>query len=533
MNITYFFSAFGTFGNPNGFRQSYFLGGHADIVKNIRTFDLKTDAVKLFPGSRLYGIRKEAAGSSSLISYSVYTFAKEQNSQRGGTFIGSSLIFVDKITSESITIAVLDEFHQYLEQHNVADGTITINHSDKFSIDKPKDYDKISLNIREPEDGGAAQQGNNYLVVYSEINPGALQQLFSKATALLNSYDMIYFTGNHEVAEFVQQKGIFKIVDLNGFEREIQKSDEEKSRLLNTYISDLELEKNNLNDDKKHLLDQLNQQISQNEKRHKENAAKISESKDGILAINQEFEQYAGKINTLISSLKSEGKVEAVKKQHLEIRKVFADKIRQRRDIGTISSIASQAPVNQPYVKPALGNSLEDFSRGNSQGRERKFNGYKIAFWSLLLLLTGAAACYLIFIDGGKMIGLPTEEAVAVENNSNDTVRIENTVSETPAVQTFNLNPFPNNELNENDWRLVSKKAPPGMKIDSLINVIYKENPSTINDYYKHQKKEYKARLYALNEKNFEIRGNDTVLADTVRKIPNFKLPGSNNEPIR
>lgn len=49
MDSAYFFSAFGTFGSPNGFRQSFFLGGSKSIAQEIRTFDLKTDAIKLFP----------------------------------------------------------------------------------------------------------------------------------------------------------------------------------------------------------------------------------------------------------------------------------------------------------------------------------------------------------------------------------------------------------------------------------------------------------------------------------------------------
>lgn len=529
MDTTYFFSAFGTFGNPNGFRQSYFLGGNADIVRHIRTYDLKTDAIKLFPGSRIYGMRKEAAGASSLISYSVYTFAKEQNSQRGGTFIGSSLIFVDKTASESIIVDVLDEFHQYLEKHNVTDGTIAINHSDKFSIDKPKDYDKISLNAREPEDGGTVQMGNNFLVVYSEINASQLQQLFTKGMGLLNSYDMIYFTGNHEVAEFVQQKGIFKIVDLDGFEREIRKSDEEKSRLLNAYIQDLEQEKNNLETDRKKILDQLHHQISQNERKHQENEAKIRESKEGINTINKEFDSYHKNIENLISNLKSDGKVESIKRQHLENRKVFSDTIKRSKEVGTISPVSTPSPLNQRNVAPVLGNSIDGFNGGRSYGnKEPGLNGYKIAFWSLLLVITAGLASYMMFFDGGKIIGLSAEEPAVTENRNTDTVNAVNAVSEAPeAVQTVNLNPFPNAELNENDWRLVSKKTSPGMKIDSLINVIYKENPSTIKDYYKHQKKDYKAHLYFLNEKNFAINGSDTILTDTLKKIPNYIKPVS------
>jgi len=528
MSGIYFFSAFGTFGNPNGFRQSYFLGGNADVAKNIKTFDLKTDAVKLFPGSKIYGMRIEPAGSSYLISYTVYTFAKEQNSQRGGTFIGSSLIFVDKIAPESLTIDVLNEFHQYLEKHNVTDGTIAITHSDKFSIHQPKDYDKIGFNAREVESPGMAKSGNHYLMVYSEPGSSQMSSLFSKAIALLSTYDMIYFTESREVAEFVQQKGIFKIVDLNGFEREIQRSDEEKSKLLTACILDMEKEKENLKGDRKTIIDEVEKQIIQNERRHQENEKKISESKAGINAINSGFDQYAIRIDELIGILKSGGKVEDIRKQHLESRKMFSEKIRLSRDVGTISSMSSSHSSNQGNSKPKLANSLEDFNREKNsftyQGT--RLNAYKIAFWSLLILVSAVAACYLVFLDNGKILKSFSEETVvAVENNVADTVNT-NHAEEIPSVaQTINLNPFPNAELNENDWRLVSKKAPFGMKIDSLINVIYKENPSTVRDFYKHQKKEYKAHLYSLNQQNFTINERDTILSDTLRKIPNYIKP--------
>lgn len=406
MDGTYFFSAFGTFGNPNGFRQSYFLGGNAEAVKHIRTFDLKTDAIQLFPGSRVYGMRLESAGSSCIVSYTVYSFAKEQNSQRGGTFIGSSLIFIDKTASESLTIDVLEEFHKYLEKHNVVDGTITIKHSDKFSIHMPKDYDKISLNARPFESLEVSQSGNNYLVVYTETGASQLQTLFSKTLGLLTSYDMVYFTESREVAEFVQQKGIFKIVDLNGFEREIQRADDEKIKLLTACINDLEKEKENLKGDRKTIIDEVEKQITQNERRHQENEKKISESKAGINTINTEFDQYAAKIDELVSILRSGGKVDAIRKQHLESRKVFSDRIRLSREVGTISSMGSLYQANPGNSNPKPRNSLEDFSRGNhNYHKETRLNVYKIAFWSLLLLLAAGAVCCMVFYDDGTMMG--------------------------------------------------------------------------------------------------------------------------------
>jgi hypothetical protein len=323
MDSTYFFSAFGTFGNPNGFRQSFFLGGNPEIAKGIKTFDLKTDAIKLFPDSRLYGMRKEFIGGNNVISYSVYTFAKEQNSHRGGTFIGSSLLFIDKIASESLIIDTLNNFHDDLEKKNVEDDTITINHSDNFSLSKPKDFDKIKFHLEEIEELNFVQNNNNFLVVYSETNVSQLRALFKKSLDLLNAYDMIYFTQNHEIGEFVQQKGIFKIVDINGFDNEIKKLQEERLRLIQNTIGEFENEKQKLKEERERIIDDVKKQILENEKKHQENENKIRESQNGIKIINQEYDQYSGKIEELINVLKRDGKLEAVKKLYNENKKTF------------------------------------------------------------------------------------------------------------------------------------------------------------------------------------------------------------------
>jgi hypothetical protein len=131
--------AFGTFGNPYGFRQSFLKFGNENIAKSIKTFDLNTNAIKLFKNSTMYSIRKEIANGLSSIAYSKYTFAKEKNSDRGGTFIGSSIIFTNEIAEENLTINKLNEFHKILINRNIVDETIIVNHSDNFSVELPQD----------------------------------------------------------------------------------------------------------------------------------------------------------------------------------------------------------------------------------------------------------------------------------------------------------------------------------------------------------------------------------------------------------
>ncbi|WP_106915209.1 hypothetical protein [Chryseobacterium aurantiacum] len=392
MDTTYFFSAFGTFGNPNGFRQSFFLGGNKAIAKEIRTFDLKTDAIKLFPQTSIYSIRKDYAGGSNLISYSVYTFAKEQNSDRGGTFIGSGLLFVGKVASESLIINTLNEFQDHLEKNNLSDSVITVNHSDQFSIHKPKDFDKIGFNLREIDDLSFTQSSNSYLVVYCETNPTQLQSFFSQAIDLLNGYDTIFFTQSHEIGEFVRQKGIFKIVDVNGFKKELEHLHEERIRIVKNTLADFEREKENLKDEKAKLLEDLNRQIAQNEKRHQENGTKIKESKNGIEIIKKEYDQYSGKIDEVIKSLTSDGKVEAAQKRHQENKRSFAHIINQNKNIDSLTTLSSNVrPQGGSMETRPYGKSVSEFysSGGNHEKKEFRPDGFKIATLILTLLLIG------------------------------------------------------------------------------------------------------------------------------------------------
>ena len=119
--------AFGTFGNPNGFKQTFFVGSN-DLAKSVKTFDLNTNAIKLFSKSKIYSIRKESVNGFNTIAYSIYTYAKEQNSDRLGTFIGSSILFTKKIAKEHITVSQLNEFHKQLVNKNVSNNIISVNH---------------------------------------------------------------------------------------------------------------------------------------------------------------------------------------------------------------------------------------------------------------------------------------------------------------------------------------------------------------------------------------------------------------------
>ena len=54
MNQNIIIVAFGTFGNPNGFKQSFLSLSDKNIARGIKTFDLNTNAIKVFPATQVY-----------------------------------------------------------------------------------------------------------------------------------------------------------------------------------------------------------------------------------------------------------------------------------------------------------------------------------------------------------------------------------------------------------------------------------------------------------------------------------------------
>lgn len=450
----YFISPFGTFGNPNGFRQSYWFidSSLSNVARNIKTFDLNTNAIKLFPKSKAYAIRKDYANGRNLIAYSVYSYAKEQNSDRSGTFIGSSVLFIDQIAEENITINCLNDFHNNLKNKNVQNDTITVNHSDNLSVCKPKDFDKINTHLREIDNLNFAQNSNKQLVVWCRTSDNVLQSFFKKAIDLLNVYDTIYFTDNKEVAEFVRQKRIFEAVDENGFENEIKKLSEERKRKNQEAINEFEREKQELDKDRKRLIDEYEKQIKQNESQHKENSQKINESKNEVNNINQKYEAYSKKIDESITRLKGEEKLDNVRRLHNENKRIFIDSINRQQKPNFINSISkpntrTDLRTEPKTVKTGYFYDNDDEYHHRSR-RKQEIDIFKVATLILSLLWIGTLVYFLFF-------NKPEKETI-IENEPTQEQPI---IEEPKSTSIQELNPQPNGELNENDYKQVAKKS--------------------------------------------------------------------------
>lgn len=515
--------AFGTFGNPNGFSQTFFgenINQH--LARAVKTFDLNTNAIKLFPNSKVFGIRKEYAIGNNIVSYSAYSFAKEQNSERSGTFIGSTILFNNKIADENITINLLNEFQESLISKNVQNDVIIVNHSDKLSVSKPQDFDKAEYHLKPIEDLNF-QSTNKTLVVFCDTNPNKLQSFFKKSIDLLNMYDTIYFTQSKEVAEFVVQKGIFELIQQVGnekqFEQKLEALYEERKRKVATSISEFEKEVQCLEEDKTKTLSNFKEQIEQTEKLHQENEKKITESKNELEQVKQIYDDFSSKIKDLANQLKSGKRLDDVKKLYNENRRIFIDSVNQIKRPNFVSNI--KKPKASTGLRPQ--SQSDQFRAYDDFGDEKKYHHkkskidvFKVSTFLLALLWIGTLSYFLVF-------------------KSEKTPEVENTeiVHEPPAPQTQQqsvsapvqeLNPKPNTELNENDFRNVAKKLTYSAKVDAVVKLIFDKNPTDIKSNYLGQEEIYSKRIIDLNRNCFEEKdGVYYFVKDTLKHIPSYK----------
>jgi hypothetical protein len=86
------------------------------------------------------------------------------------------------------------------------------------------------------------------------------------------------------------------------------------------------------------------------------------------------------------------------------------------------------------------------------------------------------------------------------------------------------LNPAPNSELNENDYRLVAKKLSRNTKIDDVVKLIFDKNPTDIKSHYIGQERIYSNHLLELNKDCFDEKDGIYFFSkDTLRHIPSYK----------
>ncbi len=528
--------AFATFGHPNDFRQSPIVCSNPDVARNIKVFDL-SNAIKVFPESTIYSIKRETVGNSILISYSIYTYAQEQASKRDGTFIGSSIILENYLTNDFDIVKALNGFHKNLTEENLNNGVLKVNHSDNFESTLEINYfDKINNPQRELPDLNFGLPNKN-LVVYCITSENELEKYFNKSIDLLSEYETIYFTNNENVAKYVAQRGLFKVLsndnETKDFDKLIKDFNLEKTEKREQQLHDFEKNIKNLKAEREEEKQNSNQVSIQNEKVNSDNLKKIKEFKENSNKIDGYYETLLDKSNQILDE---------VKRNNLSIetalKKFNSNKAQVKNQINEIKRINPNPNISK--IKGPESNQTQNLRNENYLNRETlEYNethsrGEKSNPYKLISLLLGigllSALGYFIFSNSPKYSyndEINEEQNSITEQSKNDESVDDNQNKSNENSETLNfdiLNPQPNEKLNEKDIKLVAKKIKYGLSIEDVVDIIFEKNKNDIKKHYSDQKPIYAKELYDKNKSCFkEENGVKRFNSDTLKHIPIFK----------
>ena len=517
--------AFATFGHPNDFRQNCFLPEKRQSDIKVKLFDL-TNAIKIYPKSTLYSIRKENLNGVNIISYTIYTYAKEKNSDRDGTFIGSSLVYTNGIANENVTIEKLKNFHTELLKKNVVDERLIVNHSNEFIISKSVtiDFDKISHNLKKPEEPSNFNSSNNNVVVYSLIDSNTLQQNFKKALELLNNYDTIFFTDSEEIAKFTISKRLYKFLDENNneFTNAIQSVRDEKKRQLEIIVNSFQKEIIELTEKRQETIREFKKSVEENKKLHRENGIKIAEYDKQAEKIVNQYTEYERKIKEAINLINSNKHIDEVKAFHGENKREFINFINQNIKptyLNNISNIQAKTSLttnhqNQPEWLQKPNNKRPK----NEEVRKKKpFKIFKLLSFLFFALWLTTLSYFLLFNNNEPKQNLIEASENIEETNIENEVQIQDT--------EIQLTPIPNGKLSPNDIKIVAQNIKSNMTLEDVVKIIFEKNPTDIKKNYEKNIELYSRELFKINKDCFEEKENKIYyVKDTIKNIPAFKV---------
>jgi hypothetical protein len=516
MRNTYLYG-FATFGHPNDYRQTPFKFDNENIAKRVRIFDL-SNAIKIFPNSKLYSIRKENIDGIPGISYAIYTYAQEMTSTREGTFIGSSILFTNEIVEENITIEKLNNFHSILVRINTENDILKVNHSSEFDHSKEflSDFEKISQQLKSISELENINYTNRNIVVFSRIDPKTLTDQFKKSLLLLNKFDTIFFTDSREIIEYCKSKNILSIIDEIGLEQEVNFLLKEKHEKVIKSLSEFEIEKKKLEVDKENVITDIKNQLARNKNIHIENEGILRETESNIETISLFYKEFLKKLDDYVNQLKSGRKLEDVRKLYNENRNIFIDSIsnlKQPQYITKLTKLKTNSNLKHQIIQQQILTNHSDIEApaNDKRPRRRRYKFYKIttAIFASLWICT---VIYFLWIN----------DKYTIENQvSNEPIAEPKTIVEfRDSIPLPELNPLPNSRLSQNDLNLIFKQGIKNKDINEVIEIIFRKNPTDIGKHYTDQKNIYEVLLKKENPNCFQ---NNICVCDSILNIPAYK----------
>ncbi len=218
MNNRIGLGVFGTFGDPHGYQQEFYFD-----VRFVNSLDLNEFAIEFYPGSDLYSVKREIVDGVYTVCFCIYTYARELNTERFGTFIGSCIVLQDSYTDADYIYQSLKELHKSILSNPayLKGNTINVATAKDISVTEPSDFVAARANAipisKTPFFTPYVDPQKNYLVLpdtnTSDATEAQVLQFFEEAQKYHTDTTALYFSTDSNVADFVKQEEILEVQD--------------------------------------------------------------------------------------------------------------------------------------------------------------------------------------------------------------------------------------------------------------------------------------------------------------------------------
>ena len=499
MNVNLGLFTFGTFGNPNGYKHSLSYG-KKEAISVCNTFDLNTNAIKLFEGTNLFSIKKGVFNNRQSLVFTIYTHALESNSNREGTFIGCSMIFIEECIEVPSIMKMLFEYLTVLKELNTTNSRFKVNHSDEFILPNfrfPKNINTQSFSKIPKIDTSI---NDSKLLIYCEINN--VKKLWNDSIYLLNKYTEIFFTQSPDVTKYVQQKGLYQTINHNENQPnilfEIDKIKAEKNNRNLEFLKSIESKKTASITKLKELQNSLSSTVKVKEREKSNITSDLQQIYNVEQKINQLIRSFDTKINDLVHAFKSKKILfDELQEQERKIQNEFQHELLEYRKFAQNSESKPrqfESPIHQK-TNVKVKTHKQDVQTDN---KEFGINIFEIVSIVLAVLLIGSWVFFLFF----------QEPEIEYRNSpySNQT-------------EMENGNPI--GQLKGVDAQKVNQELMINMTIDDVINIIFELNPNDVKKHFSSKRQEYLQFLIDANPNSFEKENNSYILIlDSLGKRP-------------
>jgi hypothetical protein len=463
--------AFGTFGSPYGFQHTFYHD--ARFMQNL---DLNPNAIELNPDSEIFAVKKELNNGSYSVCFCIYTYAREPQSSRQGTFIGSCVVFDNCISDGTYIYECLREFHNDIirDNKNIIDNVLQVQEAKDLTVKEPVTYKKIKEKATSLTTKPHTVNQDFFLIAAENLSEGNYANwvsfFFTQAVETFSQTGTLYFSINPTVIDYVKTKGLITVISLEEFENlttQKHPSKQTKKTKQPEQPKPKQLDENE---------DENNSPKSSNE--HEEIQSEVITRMWGS----------SWNVNDIPKRIEEHNKL-VIRYNNLETK----------------------------YNNLVNGNVRNYVNNENSfDGIFDSLKTYRMIVLLVLAgLFIGLVSIYLLWGVINPQDEVKTSSSPNTSNQPNQTYF---------SKQSKILEPTPNGELTSDDLERTNSKLLQGMTAEEVTDKVIDANPSDIKKAYNNQKDIFTEKLIERNVRCFDGNTKESKLTcKELQHIPTYK----------